>query len=245
MNRGETSDVRREVYRTYVSDKMSYERAFRVKDYERWARNTYRQLRGWLPQDLEARILDAACGHGNVMFMLRANGYRHVEGVDVSEEQLALARHVVGPVYSSDVMVFLSERMGVYDAVMAFDLIEHFTKREVLDFLRHVRDSLRPGGQIIIQTPNAASPFGCGLRYGDFTHEIGFDPASLAHVLRLSGFVDVRFRETGPTIHGPRSMVRWLLWRCIRTLLQVWNLAETGGRQSVLTRVFRARATRA
>jgi 2-polyprenyl-3-methyl-5-hydroxy-6-metoxy-1,4-benzoquinol methylase len=224
---------------------MSHERAYEMKDYERWARNTYRQLKGWLPADSDASILDAACGHGNVVFMLEMHGYRRVEGVDLSEEQVALARQVAGSVHQGDVLSFLAERHDTYDAVIAFDLIEHFSKQEALIFLRYARDSLRSGGQVILQTPNAASPFGCGHRYHDFTHEIAFDPASLAHVLRLSGFQDIQFRETGPTVHGPISAGRWVVGRGIRRLLQVWNLAETGTPDRILTRVFRAKATRA
>lgn len=245
MNEAEAPTVRERVYETYVSHKMSHERAYETADYERWARNTYRQLKAWLPADPHARILDAACGHGNVLFMLKMYGYRNIEGVDLSEEQVALARQVAGSVHQGDVLSFLAERKDTYDTVIAFDLIEHFGKQEVLSFLQHARDSLRPGGQVILQTPNAASPFGCGHRYHDFTHEIAFDPACLADVLRLSGFQDIQFQETGPTVHGPRSAVRWVIWHGVRGLLQVWNLAETGTPQSILTRVFRARATRA
>jgi 2-polyprenyl-3-methyl-5-hydroxy-6-metoxy-1,4-benzoquinol methylase len=224
---------------------MSHERAYEMADYERWARNTYRQVKAWLPADCRARILDAACGHGNVLFMLQMYGYQHIEGVDLSEEQVALARQVADSVHQGDVLGFLAARKDAYDTVVAFDLIEHFRKQEVISFLQLARDSLRPGGQLILQTPNAASPFGCEHRYHDFTHEIAFTPASLAHVLRLSGFQDIQFQETGPTVHGVRSAVRWVIWHSIRSLLQVWNLAETGAPQSTLTRVFRARATRA
>jgi hypothetical protein len=34
------------------------------------------------------------------------------------------------------------------------------------------------------------------------------------------------------------STARFLLWRLIRAGLQLWNLAETGSRLPVLTRVF-------
>lgn len=245
MNQADARTFRERIYETYVSHKMSHERVRETADYERWARNTYRQLRAWLPADTHARILDAACGHGNVLFMLKMYGYGNIEGVDLSEEQVALARHVADSVHLGDVLSFLAERKDTYDSVIAFDLIEHLDKQEVLDFLQHARESLRPAGQIILQTPNAASPFGCGMRYGDFTHEVAFDPASLAHVLRLSGFQSIQFKETGPTVHGPKSAVRWVVWHGVRSLLQVWNLAETGVPQSILTRVFRAKATRA
>jgi len=241
----ETDSVRSRVYDRYVTDKMSFERSYDPKDYRDWSRNTYRGLKRWLPADRDARILDVGCGHGNVLHMLLANGYRKVEGVDLSAEQLRLARRVTDAVHQADVIEFLFERDKVYDTIIAFDLIEHFEKPDVLRFLEAARHSLVASGHLILQTPNAASPFGCGHRYHDFTHEVAFDPASLAHVLRLCGLRDIEFAETGPVVHGVKSAARWVVWNGIRGLLQVWNLAETGRREPILTRVFRARARRA
>jgi len=240
----EADSVHSRIYDRYVTDKMSFERSYSPEDYRSWSRNTFRQLEPWLPKDRGARILDAGCGHGNVLHMLMANGYRNVEGCDFSAEQLVLARRITEAVHEADVIDFLSEREEVYDTIIAFDLVEHFEKPDVLRFLQAARGSLMPGGTLILQTPNAASPFGCGHRYHDFTHEVAFDPAALAHVLRLSGLRDIEFEETGPVVHGARSAARWIVWQGIRGVLQVWNLAETGRREPILTRVFRARARR-
>ena len=66
-------------------------------------------------------------------------------------------------------MAFLHARPQRFDLVTGLDIVEHFTKDEVLDFLDACREALRPGGRLVLQTPNGESPFGGAVRYGDFT----------------------------------------------------------------------------
>jgi hypothetical protein len=78
-------------------------------------------------------------------------------------------------------------------------------------------------------------------RYGDFTHEVGFNPNSLSRLMRLVGFRNIEARETGPVPLGYSlpSTVRYFVWQIIRGALKVWNIAETGNAGSgVLTRIF-------
>lgn len=238
-------EYRERVYTSYVSQKISLTRGFERSGYERWARNTYRQIRDWLPVDRHARILDAGCGHGNLLFMLAKYGYHEYEGVDRSKEQLAIAGVVTDRLVEGDVCEYLSDVTKTYAAIFAFDLIEHFTKDELFSFLDLAYGALERGGSLIIQTPNADSPFGLTHRYGDLTHEIAFNPHSLENVLRLVGFKRVEFKEAGPVVHGMKSLVRWVVWKIVRSGLVIWNLAETGQVGSgIFTRVFRARAVR-
>lgn len=239
-------EMRDRVYGRYVTDKMELVREYDEASLEGWSRNTYRQIHRWLPEDRTAAILDVGCGHGNLLHLLASQGYRNFEGVDRSEEQVALARRITDRVTCADVFEYLAGREGAYDLVLAFDLIEHLDKREVLEFLDAVFAALRPGGTLLLQTPNADSPWLASERYNDFTHEIAFNPHSLENVLRLAGFVDYAARETGPVVHGVPSAIRWIVWQVIRGGLAVWNLAETGSIGSgVYTRVFRARARKA
>lgn len=236
-------EVRDQVYGSYVSHKMRLIRAYDDDSLTRWSDNTYRQIRKWLPEDRDAVILDAGCGHGNLLHLLSSRGYRNIEGVDRSDEQVALARRVAGRVTCADLFHYLEAREAAYDLVLAFDLIEHFERSEVLAFLGAVFRALRPEGLIVLQTSNADSPWLVSERYADFTHEIAFNPHSLEHLLRLTGFVDYTASETGPVVHGVPSAIRWAVWRMIRGGLAVWNLAETGSAGSgIYTRVFRARA---
>lgn len=55
--------------------------------------------------------------------------------------------------------------------------------------------ALKPGGRLILQTPNADSPWALGVRYGDFTHEICLNPNSAQHLLTVGGSQRVAVRE--------------------------------------------------
>ena len=44
-----------------------------------------------VPRDTNARILEVACGPGALLYFMEQAGYRNVAGVDVSEEQIAVA----------------------------------------------------------------------------------------------------------------------------------------------------------
>jgi hypothetical protein len=113
-------------------------------------------------------------------------------------------------------------------------------RHEALRFLDLCRAALKPGGRLILQTPNADSPFGLQMRYGDLTHEWVFNANQLGRLLKRTGFRSIEPRSQGPIPWGYswRSTLRWLLWLPIQTGLQLWNIAETGARLPVLTRVF-------
>jgi hypothetical protein len=97
----------------------------------------------------------------------------------------------------------------------------------------------------VLQTPNGESPFGGSVRYGDFTHETCFTPPLLGQLLELTGFGAAECRECRPVVRGAASLARSALWRALRQLLRIWNLAETGSAGSgILTRVFLASAVR-
>jgi SAM-dependent methyltransferase len=238
-------NYRDRVYAHYTSQKMPEALSRTEGEALRWSQGAAHRLRDWLPGSRDAVILDLGCGPGNMLHLLRGQGYRRVTGVDISPEQVRVASSVGFPVVNSDLMGFLAGRSDDTDCIILFDVIEHFTKDELFTFLDACHRALRPGGIFILQTPNAESPWGAMHRYHDITHETGFDPASLDHVLRVAGFGSFQARECGPVVHGVRSAVRWMIWRLIAAWLAVWNLAETGTRGSgIYTRIFVARVVK-
>ncbi len=203
----------------------------------RWITATLRRLHGWLPDDRRIRCLDLGCGAGQVLQLLSSTGYSDLRGVDLSSQAVKLARKRGFEVVEEDLLKYLrtsSERFGL---IIAFDVIEHFTRDELLELLDLVWKHLEPGGRVIIQTPNALSPWAASYRYGDMTHEWIFDPILLASVLELVGFVRWQFRGVTPYVHGFKTALRWLVWKAIWAGCAVWNLAEIGSmRGGVYTR---------
>jgi SAM-dependent methyltransferase len=207
----------------------------------RWSRACDYHLRGWIPERKEARVLDLACGAGRLLFFFSERGYKDLTGVDISPDQVALARQVTPDVRQESVLDHLESNPLSYDLITGFDIIEHFHKDEALRFLDGCFSALKPGGRLVLQTPNADSPWGVSIRYGDFSHEVCFNPNSLTRLLRMVGFCDIGAREAGPVPWGGslNSFARYLIWQMIRVGLRIWNMAETGAVGSgVWTRVF-------
>jgi 2-polyprenyl-3-methyl-5-hydroxy-6-metoxy-1,4-benzoquinol methylase len=232
-------NYRQRIYSTYVTNKMVNLRDYSEAGYRIAAKVIASRIRGWLPDDKSAPILDLGCGHGNVLYLLAHAGYTNVTGVDLSLEQLNLARQWCQQIVQGEALDFLQHQTRQFQVIIAFDLIEHFTKDEFMLLIEALFNALLPGGRLIIQTPNADSPWVSAERYSDFTHEIAFNALSLEHVLKLVGFSEFQGRECAPHIHSLKSAIRFCLWKFIHMGLHVWELVETGGTESgIYTRVF-------
>ena len=240
-------NYRKRIYANYGKNFQDAVDFFDEKASHRWGSARKWHLRGWLPKDKFAKIVDLACGGGKLLHFCREQGYRNVSGVDISPDQVALSRQVIPNVTQGNVIEFLESNSGKFDLVIGFDIIEHFYKDEVLRFLDAAYSSLKPGGRLIIQTPNTEGPWGAQYRYGDFTHEVGFNPNSLHRLMKLVGLTDIESRECDPSPFGYSifSSVRALLWQFIRVVLLSYNLIETGSTgDRVFTRVFLATGVR-
>jgi cyclopropane fatty-acyl-phospholipid synthase-like methyltransferase len=189
-----------------------------------------------------SKILDLGCGHGALIHVARQMGYKNVDGVDGSPEQVAAAQRLgIRGVEEGDLMQVLANLTDAsQDCVIAFDVLEHFTRDELISFVDEVKRVLKPSGRWIIHTPNGESPF-CGrIRFGDLTHELAFTRTSIAQLLYSSGFSDVRSYEDEPIIHGVISLFRSAIWKGIRGGLRLYLAAETGdtGRNAIFSQNF-------
>jgi SAM-dependent methyltransferase len=166
-------------------------------------------------------------------------------GVDVSPEQISIARQVAD-VVEGDATEFLESNADRLDLVIGLDIVEHFKKDEALRFLDACYSALKPGGRLILQTPNGASPWALSAMHGDITHETFFSPELLQRTALVVGFHSVSLREMGPVPLGYSlfSSVRWLLWQLIRAGTAMRNMIETGSTNGVYSRVFLLSAIR-
>ncbi|MFL5679348.1 MAG: methyltransferase domain-containing protein [Chloroflexota bacterium] len=214
---------RRRLYATYVSETLG------PQEWWRGAPGLRRDIVRHLPRDVSAPILEIGCGHGDLIAVLKEQGYRSVSGVDGSAEQVALA-HQMGraEVELADIRAHLADRPSAYQAIVAIDVLEHFAKDEILDVLDAVWRALLPGGTIIIRSPNGAGPFAGRTRYADFTHEVAFTTSSITQVLRATGFAGVRVYPCEPAPHGFLSSARLVIWRAFALVAKAGLAAETG-----------------
>ncbi len=233
-------NYQKRIYENYASVFKGGLNIFDSVAAHQWGKSYDHYFRGWLPAKKDAAILDLACGGGNLLFFFQQRGFTKIHGVDISSEQVRLARQVTPEVTEANVLDFLEAHLQAFDLLTGLDIIEHFPKDDVLRFLDLCHAALRPGGRLILQTPNADTPWGITSLYGDFTHEICFTPHALGRLLALCGFKELEVRETGPAPwnYSLMSTGRYVLGQGMRALLKLWNMAETGTTGSgVFTRV--------
>lgn len=198
----------------------------------------------YFPANRDARVLDLGCGFGSHLYWLKQAGYHNLEGVDGSPEQVETA-HGLGLdcVSEENITDHLAGRKAeTCDVVLAFDVLEHFTKDEAFQFVDEVFRILTPGGKFILHLPNNEGFLSGTIAHGDFTHELFLNRVSLAQLLRCAGFSQIRAYEDTPMVHGLTSMVRYLVWAGAKTALRIVYAAQTGStdREMILTPTFLA-----
>lgn len=242
------TDYRERIYAAYVRSTPSLAGQSGVEDFIPRRPFLTQLIRRHFPPARDARILELGCGGGALLYFAHALGYTNMTGVDRSPEQVALtrARGIQGVTEGDLMPVLRGLAPQSYDAIVAFDVIEHFTKPEVLDFVDLVHRALKPGGRFIVHTCNAEGPMPGASQYGDFTHEVSFTRSSISQIFLASGWSGVTCHEDRPVPHGVKSTVRFVLWHMIRAVLRFYLAVETGdtGRNAIFSQNFLAVAVK-
>lgn len=154
------------------------------------------------------RVLDIGCADMPNPFL----GNREIVGLDLQENvplPKNYASFVVGDVMN------LPEPVGesAVDAIHAGEILEHMEKP--VEFLRGCLRALKPGGIIVLSTPNPKSPierlltlfltrrffYGKNGQYQPFGHVCLYPQRWLIRIMEIAGFANVRLYSGGfPTI---------------------------------------------
>jgi 2-polyprenyl-3-methyl-5-hydroxy-6-metoxy-1,4-benzoquinol methylase len=160
------------------------------------------------------RVLDVGCSSGYLARRLVDRGAT-VVGNDTDERAAAEARTICEQVLVGDVeSIELPFPEHSFDVVLCGDVIEHL--RDPKSFFERVRPLLRPGGRLVLTTPNVANwAMRLGLLAGrwrytdrgilDRTHTHFFTKKTLAETLDRAGYRIVEFDVTAPV---PKAGVR-------------------------------------
>jgi len=124
------------------------------------------------------RVLDVGCGAGVALEHLRTLGWK-VEGADIDPAAVADARSRGFDVHEGD-LTSLQLRAASFDAITMRHVIEHVY--EPLSLIRECLNLLKPGGRLVLVTPNAESFL--LRRYS--SNWIGFDLPRHLHIFTLS-----------------------------------------------------------
>lgn len=172
-----------------------YNTEFQV-DRERQERKIAGQCRpmlGVLEQLLpdKGTLLEIGCSYGHFLNEAKADGWL-VEGVEISQSAADWAQQRLGLRVHSGTLEEVSPKLRrPYDAVAMFHVLEHTPEPRRL--VLQAKELLRPGGVLVIRTPNASSWIAkrCGATWEWLTppaHIHLFSPVSLRILLERAGF---------------------------------------------------------
>lgn len=182
----------------------------------------------FLPSGHHSRILDVACGSGFLLEWLLARGYRSVQGIDVSPDQVRYCKERGLPVEEVEAQLFLEQNVG-FDLVTLTDVLEHLKKDEAIGIVSAVRKALNTGGAILIRTPNASSMVASTERWIDLTHELLYTEQSLRQLLRTCGFKNITIVDNqAPFGLRPKRLLRWIGVKVLRKAQRLVCLIDVG-----------------
>lgn len=169
-----------------------------------------------LPVNLNANILDIGCGYGRYIYALSLLGYNNVTGVDISKEQINIAKSIlkIENVQQADIFQWLSNTQNQYDCILGIDILEHFPTDKLFLLGKKISNSLKAGGVAIFQVPNAMSPMN-PIISGDLTHFRGFTIESMQQFLLNSDLSSIEFIEPFPAINSISRVIKIGVWKLI------------------------------
>jgi len=144
-------------------------------------------------------ILDVGCGRGEWLELLRENQL-HGSGVDLNRIVLAICRERGLPAVEAEAIAHLrglpEASLG---AVTAFHVIEHLALPQLVDLLDAAKRALKPGGAVILETPNPNNVFvSSRYFYLDPTHRHPVPPLLARFLAEARGFENIEILELHP-----------------------------------------------
>jgi SAM-dependent methyltransferase len=172
----------------------------RYRTRNRFARQRIANVFSLLPNVRELRVLDIGCGMGTFTFEAATRGARYALGLDMASSGIAAAARIAREdrvercSFLQADAAFLPVRTAGVDVAIAADFTEHLDDETLRRVLREASRSVKPGGKLVIYTPEAnhiferlrdrgilleQEPSHIGIRSADelarFTRQAGFE----------------------------------------------------------------------
>lgn len=154
--------------------------------------------------DVSEGILDLGCGRGEWLELLEQEGLRAV-GVESNRTLVRAARSRGYEVTHQEAIQHLHGLANEsLHAITGFHLIEHLDFDRLLELLIEARRTLKPGGLLILETPNPKNlVVGACNFYADPTHHRPIFPETLQFLLNGLGFERTRIEYRHPVEGSP------------------------------------------
>lgn len=198
-------------------------------------------------------ILDVGCGNGYHCWRMLGAGAKRVIGIDPSPRfivQFHMIKHFAGAHHPVDVLPLgiedLPEKLQAFDTVFSMGVFYH--RRSPMDHLLELKNALRPGGQLVLETLVIEGGLGDTLlpegRYG-MMNNVWFLPScdTMLSWLRKMGYQNPRVVDVCPTTTEEQRATDWMRFHSLPEFLHPDNSQFTiEGHPAPIRAVFVAEA---
>jgi SAM-dependent methyltransferase len=171
------------------------------EDQFRGSQDTIRErLASYLPYfEGAGDVLDAGCGRGEFLDLLKARGIS-ARGLDLNHEMVEVCRARGLDVAEGDLVGYLDRQPDAsIGGLFAAQVVEHLQPGYLLRFLELAAHKLKPGAPIVLETLNPAcwtAFFDSFIR--DITHVWPLHPETLRYLVLASGFSSATIEYRSP-----------------------------------------------
>jgi tRNA (mo5U34)-methyltransferase len=198
-------------------------------------------------------ILDVGCGNGYHCWRMLGAGAKRVIGIDPSPRfivQFHMIKHFAGADFPIDVLPVgiedVPEKLQAFDTVFSMGVFYH--RRSPMDHLLELKNALRPGGQLVLETLVIEGKSGDVLvpedRYG-MMNNVWFLPScdTMLSWLRKMGFNNPRVVDVCPTTTEEQHATEWMRFHSLPEFLHPEDSSLTvEGHPAPIRAVFVAEA---
>ncbi len=156
----------------------------------------HRGLYLWASERVSGRILDVACGTGHGSELLGGRAQIEIAGLDNNSQAVArAAARVPDGDFRVAVVPPIPFPDASFDVVVTFETVEHL--KDDAQFMKEIRRVLRPGGRMLLSTPNKEITSPTGPPTNPW-HIREYRLADLLTIVEGAGFQDVEvFCQSG------------------------------------------------
>jgi cyclopropane fatty-acyl-phospholipid synthase-like methyltransferase len=173
------------------------------------------------------KVLELGFGEGTFLDWAYQQG-AEVSGVELLEDVCELARRRHPRIFCGGLPELIASEAitGPFDLIVAFDVFEHLTKEELLEYFRAFHSLLSPGGLVLARFPNGQSPFGRTYQNGDITHKTALSEFSMRQIGTLTNFRLVKAYNAARTLssHPVKRVHRQVVYQ-LRNALE-WAVSQ-------------------
>lgn len=116
--------------------------------------SSHSQIIQWIDRERPQEVLEVGTATGYLSSEMTKRGCK-VTGIEQDPEMAKIARQYCREMIVADVESLDFNQLTSYDAVILGDVVEHL--RNPQEFLKKVRNVLKPGGRVLMSLPNVAN----------------------------------------------------------------------------------------